>query len=195
MLNRSGKTLSVGKITIGFGASCQRESRNKTTDTYQLRERGQIRLRTRLNERESGWIITIVVVNDSVRYHAWEVVGCYSNGSSAGAASGTLHTDGFDVRCDGGGTPLGRSTTLGGADASASAATCAALLTSWISARWCHRYLCEDTGRGEGRVLGIGSGWYLVVGAKRRWGGEMTWFYRLSIKENHPSHTEGNSLS
>ena len=110
------------------------------------------------------------MVNNSVGYDAGEVVGGHVDGSSAGAASGTLHADGFDMGCDGGGTPLGRSATLGGADASSAAATCATLLTSWISARWCHRYLGEDMERGEGR--GVGS-WEWAVsggGVKRRWG-------------------------
>jgi len=110
------------------------------------------------------------MVNDSIGYHAWEVVRGHGDGSSAGATSGTFHTDGLDVLCDGGGAPLGWSTTLSGADASAAAATCATLLTSWISARWCHRYLCKDMERGEGRGFGI---WEWTVsggGAKGRWG-------------------------
>ena len=128
----------------------------------------------------------------TVGYHTWKVVGGDRDGSSAGAAPGTLHADGFNVRRDSGSGSLGRSAALGG-DA-ASAATCAALLTPWVAARWCHRYLDDDMGEGkEGfwrlRVSGI---WWW---GEEKVGGEMTWFYRLSIKENHQPHCEGNPPS
>lgn len=57
------------------------------------------------------WIITIVVVDDTLRYHTREMVGRDSDRSSARTVSRALYTDSFDVVADFGGI-LGRSASL-----------------------------------------------------------------------------------
>ena len=84
------------------------------------------------------WIITIVVVDDTLRYHTREVIGGDRDGPSTAAVSRALYTDGFDVGSDVGGI-LGGSTTW--TEVASAAATCAALLTSWVSSGRSHRYL------------------------------------------------------
>ena len=110
MLNRRGKVFSAGKMTIRYRASRQRKSRDKVIDTYQLREGEEIRFRTRSIERGIVWIITIVVVDDTLRYHTRKVVGGDRDRSSTGAVSRTLYANGFDVGSNNRGI-LGWSTT------------------------------------------------------------------------------------
>ena len=127
------------------------------------------------------------MVDDSLRYHTREVVGGDIDNPSAGAESRALYADGLDVLCDGG-SILGWPATWG--DTASAAATCAALLTSGISARWSHRYLDEGLNRG-GEVFGSlkasGAGtWWGEEKGERRTG----WFYRLSINpETNPATT------
>lgn len=135
MLNLSGKTLSAGKITIGHHASCQRESRNEVGDTYQLRKGGGAGLRTRSSERGRAWIITIVVVNDTLRYHTREVVGGDRNDPPDSTKSRALYTDDFDMVRDVDGAAWGSGALVASAS---TAATRTTLLTSRISSRWSH---------------------------------------------------------
>lgn len=138
MLNRRGKVFSAGKMTIRYRASRQRKSRNKVIDTYQLREREETRLRTRSIERGIAWILTIVVVDDTLGYHTREVVGGYGDGSSACTVSGTPYANGFNVAANDWGI-LGWSTTW--TEVASATATGTALLSSRISSRRGHRYL------------------------------------------------------
>jgi hypothetical protein len=84
------------------------------------------------------------MVYDRLRYHTREVVGGDGDRSSSSTESGTLHTDGFNMLGDDWGV-LGLATLTESASA---AATCAALLTPLVSARWCHWYTGESLGRG-----------------------------------------------
>jgi hypothetical protein len=81
------------------------------------------------------------MVDDTLGYHTREVVSGDRDGSSGGAPSRTLYTDGFNVLRDDGDI-LRRSATL--SETTSSAATRAALLTPGISARWrSHRCVGE----------------------------------------------------
>ena len=85
------------------------------------------------------------MVDDTLRYHTREVVGRNVDRPSAGAVSGTLYADGFNVRSDVGGI-FGWTATW--TDTTSATATGAALLTSWVSSRGSHWYLRLS---GEGR--------------------------------------------
>ena len=92
------------------------------------------------------------MVDDTLRYHTREVIRCDWYGSSSSATSRTLHTDGFDVGSYGRGV-WGRTATLIEATSTA-AATCAALLTSGITARRGHTYLDDGLEGGRGKGFG-----------------------------------------
>ena len=108
-----------------------------------------------VNERRILWIITVVVVDDTFRYLAREVIGNYSNRSPGLAISGTLHTDSCDVRRDvqsASRRPTGRALSARATSTPASTSAClalsasatfmgTALLTSGNSTGGCHRCL------------------------------------------------------